>query len=126
MVLAPALVVATITTNFPKEEKDMPDLGFVVQFIAISYALGVVWYTLLGRNYSSWMRMAAFPFVGAVVGESLVAAGPTFFGLHLYVVLVSTFAGAVTDLLLTWIQEQLPISKIGHQAVKLSQAVLGR
>ena len=50
----------------------MPYLGFVVQFIAISYALGVVWYTLLGRNYSSWMRMAVFPFVGAVVGESLV------------------------------------------------------
>ena len=104
----------------------MPDLGFVVQFIAISYALGVVWYTLLGRSYSSWMRMAAFPLVGAVVGESLVAAGPTFFGIHLYVILASTLAGAVSDLLVSWIQEQLPVSKIGHQAAKLSQAVLGR
>ena len=55
----------------------MPELGFVVFLIAIAYGMGTVWYTLLGRDYASWMRMAAFPFVGAIVGEELVNAGPS-------------------------------------------------
>ena len=76
----------------------MPGLGFVVFLIAIAYGMGTVWYTLLGRDYDSWMRMAAFPFVGAIVGEDLVDAGPSFFGLHLYVALVSTLAAVVVDI----------------------------
>ena len=104
----------------------MPYLGFVVQFIAISYALGVVWYTLLGRDYDSWMRMAAFPFVGAIVGEELMDAGPSFFGLHLYVALVSTLAAVVVDITFTWLREQWPVGRIGRQALRHATAIIGR
>ena len=30
----------------------MPELGFVVFLIAMAYAAGVVWYTLLGREHA--------------------------------------------------------------------------
>ena len=49
----------------------MPDLGFAVSLIAVSYVMGVLWYTLLGRNYTSWMRMAAFPLLAVIIGEAL-------------------------------------------------------
>ncbi len=96
----------------------MPELGFIVYLIAISYGMGVVWYTLLGRNYTSWMRMAAFPLIGVVVGESLMAnqqgVGLTFFGLHIFVVLVSTFVGALVDISISWVGKEHPLP-FGHQ-----------
>ena len=104
----------------------MPDLGFVVYLIAVSYALGVVWHTLLGRGYTSWMRLAAFPLVGTVLGETLVTIGPSLFALHLYVALVSTFIAVTADIAFNWIGEQSPVSKMGKQAVKQALAVLGR
>ena len=80
----------------------MPELGFVAYMIAVGYGLGVVWYTLLNRKPTSWMRMAAFPFIGVVVGEGLwvkyFAGGPTFFDLHIAVVLVATLTAVIVDL----------------------------
>ncbi len=38
----------------------MPELGLVVYLIAISYGMGALWYTLLGRSHASWTRMTAF------------------------------------------------------------------
>ncbi len=104
----------------------MPDVGFVMFLIAVAYAMGVVWYTLLGQERTSWMRMAAFPLVGAVLGETMVSIGPSFFGLHLYVVLVSTLVAVTVDFTFKWIGEQSPVSRIGQQALKLTQTVLGR
>ena len=83
----------------------MPELGFIVYLIAISYGMGVLWYTLLGRNYTSWMRMATFPLLGVIIGEAIwgrylsssVGTGLVFFNLHIYVVLVSSFIGALAD-----------------------------
>ena len=104
----------------------MPELGFVVFLIAVAYGLGTVWYTLLGRDYTSWMRLAAFPFVATIVGEELLDAGPTFFGLHLYVALGSTLVAVLVDIVFTWIREQSPVGKIGHQTLKHITAILGR
>ena len=96
----------------------MPELGFIVYLIAMSYGMGVVWYTLLGRNHASWMRMAAFPLIGVVIGEALMAnyqgAGLTFFGLHIFVVLVSTLVGALVDVSISWIAKEHPLP-FGHQ-----------
>ena len=51
----------------------MPELGLgnVVYLLAVSYGMGVMWYTVLGRTYANWMRMAAFPLLGAIIGEAL-------------------------------------------------------
>ncbi len=47
----------------------MPELGLVVYLLAISYGMGALWYTLLGRSPARWTRMTAFPLVGVVIGE---------------------------------------------------------
>ena len=96
----------------------MPELGFIVYLIAVSYGMGVVWYSLLGRKYTGWMRMAVFPFLGVVIGEALwvnhLAGSPTeglqYFGLHVYVVLISSFAGSLVDVATGWLGKEHPMS----------------
>ena len=96
----------------------MPELGFIVYLIAISYGMGVVWYTLLGRKYTNWMRMAAFPLLGVIIGEALwtnhIASNPSegllYFNLHIYVVLISSFAGGLVDVALGWLAKEHPMT----------------
>ena len=98
----------------------MPDLGAVVYLIAIAYGMGVLWYTILGRNYTSWMRMAAFPLLGLIIGEALwinhlsssAGQGLLFLGVHLYVALAATFVGTLVDVSASWISKEHPVSKI--------------
>ena len=95
----------------------MPDLGFILYLIAVSYGMGVLWYTLLGRTYTGWMRMAAFPLLGVIIGEAIwtrylsggATSGLAFYNLHLYVALVSSFIGALIDVGLTWLAKEHPI-----------------
>ncbi len=54
----------------------MPELGFVVYLIAISFGMGALWYTLLGRSHTSCTRMTAFPLAVVVIGEP--CRGPAF------------------------------------------------
>ncbi len=96
----------------------MPDLGAVAYLIAISYGMGVLWYTILGRNYTSWMRMAAFPLLGMIIGEAVwinhlsrnAEQGLIFLGLHIYVALVATFIGALVDIGASWMAKEHPVS----------------
>jgi L-cystine uptake protein TcyP (sodium:dicarboxylate symporter family) len=96
----------------------MPELGFVVFLVAMSYGMGVLWYTLLGRNYTGWMRMVAFPLVGLVIGEALwgkylsgnMGAGLVFYDLHIYVALISTFIATLVDLAFSWLSREHPIA----------------
>ncbi len=98
----------------------MPDLGAVAYLIAISYGMGVLWYTILGRNYTSWMRMAAFPLLGMIIGEALwtnhlssnAEQGLVFFGLHVYVALVATFIGAMVDIGASWLAKEHPVPDV--------------
>ncbi len=96
----------------------MPELGFVVYMIAVSYVLGSAWYALLGRQHSNWMRMAAFPFLGVVIGEALWrgpidgSGGLEFNGLHIYVALISSLAGAAVDVIVGRLAKVLPVSEL--------------
>ncbi|HZA25864.1 MAG TPA: hypothetical protein VFA32_25255 [Dehalococcoidia bacterium] len=98
----------------------MPELGFVVYLIAISYAMGMLWYTLLGRGYSTWTRMVAFPLVGVVIGEAIwsgylagaVGEGLVFFNLHIYVALVSTFVAALIDMAFSWLAAEHHVADV--------------
>ena len=95
----------------------MPELGFILYLVAVSYGMGVLWYSLLGRNYTGWMRMGAFPLLGIVIGEALwgrylssgVGAGLMFYNLHIYVALVSTFTGALLDVGVSWVAKEHPV-----------------
>ena len=92
----------------------MPDLGFAVYLISVSYGMGVLWYTLLGRNYTSWMRMAAFPLLAIILGEALyarylasaVGPGLVFLSIHIYVALAATFIGAMVDIGVSWLAKE--------------------
>lgn len=96
----------------------MPDLGAVAYLIAISYGMGVLWYTVLGRNYTSWMRMAAFPLLGLIIGEAVwtnnlasnAEQGLIFLGVHIYVALVATFIGAMVDIGASWLAKEHPVA----------------
>jgi len=98
----------------------VPELGFVLYIIAMSYGLGMLWYTLLGRNYMGWMRLGAFPLLGLVIGEGLwakylsdnIGPGLVFMGLHLYVALVSTFIAALVDVVFSWLAQESPIANM--------------
>ena len=92
----------------------MPELGPVAYLIAVSYGMGVLWYTLLGRNYTGWMRMSAFPLLGLIIGEAIlsrylagsVGRGLVIYGLHLYVALISTFIASMVDIGVTWLAKE--------------------
>ena len=98
----------------------MPELGAVAYLLAISYGMGVLWYTILGRNHTSWMRMAAFPFLGLIIGEALwvnqlssnAEQGLDFLGVHIYVALVATFIGALIDVSASWLTKEHPVSDV--------------
>ena len=98
----------------------MPDLGAVAYLIALSYGMGVLWYTVLGRNYTSWMRMAAFPLLGLIIGEAVwvnnlssnAEQGLMFLGIHIYVALVATFIGAIVDIGASWLANEHPVSDV--------------
>ena len=99
----------------------MPDLGFAVSLIAVSYVMGVLWYTLLGRNYTSWMRMAAFPLLAVIIGEALfgkylagsVGEGLVFLNIHIYVALIATFVGSIVDIAVYWLAKEHPVPVVG-------------
>ncbi len=84
----------------------MPDLGYAVYLNAVRYGMGVLWYTLLGRNYTSWMRMAAFPLLASIIGEALyarylaasVGQGLVFLSIHIYVAMADNFKGDMVDI----------------------------
>ena len=98
----------------------MPELGFIGLLIAISYGMGVLWYTLLGKAYTSWMRMAAFPLLGVIIGEAVwtrylsasVGQGLVFSSFHIYVALVSTFIGTMVDLTVSWLAKEHPMADV--------------
>ncbi len=98
----------------------MPDLGAVAYLIAISYGMGVLWYTILGRSHPNWMRMAALPFLGLIIGEALwvnqlssnAEQGLVFLGVHIYVALVATFIGALVDIGASWLAKEHPVSDL--------------
>jgi L-cystine uptake protein TcyP (sodium:dicarboxylate symporter family) len=76
--------------------------------------MGVLWYTLLGRNYTGWMRMTAFPLLGLIIGEAIfsrylsggVGRGLVIYGVHLYVALIATFIAAMVDVAVTWVAKE--------------------
>ena len=94
----------------------MPELalGPVAYLLAVSYGMGVLWYTLLGRNYTSWMRMAAFPLLGLIIGEAIISRylaggvgrGLAIYGIHIYVALIATFIAAMVDIGVSWLAKE--------------------
>ncbi len=75
-------------------------VGTFLLMLALSYAFGVLWYDLLpGKLTTAVWRVAAYPFLGMWVAETLFQMGPNFGGLHL----IPSAVGAIVAVIVDWI-----------------------
>src|SRR5215831_9643709 len=78
------------------------DLGTVLLMLGVSYGLGLLWYDLLpGKLPEQVWRVAAYPFLGIFVAESLLPAvlpfDPKFGGLYLMTALIGSLVAVLVD-----------------------------
>ncbi len=82
----------------------MEQLAPVAAMVVFAYAFGGVWYQVLGRPSTQWLRMVVYPLLGIILGEGLwasyLASGPEFLGIHVVVALSATFIAVSLDILL--------------------------
>ena len=82
--------------------EELPALGFVIYLLAVSYAFGQLWYSIFEYRHDVWMRTLSFPLLGIIAGEALwatnFAAGPVFFGIHIYTAFVGSLVASLVDL----------------------------
>lgn len=80
----------------------MPELGFVLYLLALSYAFGQLWYSIFEFRHEHWLRVMSYPLLGIVGGEALwakyLASGPDFFGVHVLVAFVATLIAVLVDI----------------------------
>jgi hypothetical protein len=83
------------------------DIGTLLLMLSLSYALGLLWYDLLpGKLPEHIWRVAAYPFLGIFVAETLYrslsfAGDLQFGGLHLITMAIGTLVGVVVDWIIT-------------------------
>ncbi|MFQ5872508.1 MAG: hypothetical protein ACE5JL_01710 [Dehalococcoidia bacterium] len=81
----------------------MEQLGPIATYVVFAYGFGFVWYHILDRPVTSWLRMPAYPLLGIILGEGLWAtylvSGPAVLGIHVVVALFATFAAVLLDVL---------------------------
>ncbi len=78
------------------------DLGTLLFLVAFSYAMGVLWYSLLpGKMPDTAWRVAAYPFLASAIAESLFPFGPALGGIHVIVALVASLIGVIVDWIIT-------------------------
>ncbi len=82
------------------------DVGTFLFMLALSFPLGLLWYDLLpGRLPEQVWRVAAYPFLGIFVGESLLAPiltfDPKFGGIHLLTAFIGSLVAVIVDWVIT-------------------------
>src|SRR5262245_32194977 len=78
------------------------DVGTLLLMLGLAYSLGLFWYDLLpGKLPEQLWRVAAYPFLGIFVAEtllpSLITLDPKFGGIHLITAVVGSLVGVVVD-----------------------------
>jgi hypothetical protein len=82
------------------------DMATLFLMLGLAYGLGLLWYDLLpARVPERVWRVAAYPFIGIYVAETLLPQAlpfdPTFGGLHLIAAFVGSFLGVIVDWIIT-------------------------
>jgi hypothetical protein len=82
------------------------EIGTLLFMLGLAYALGLLWYDLVpGRLPAQIWRVAAYPFLGMFVAETLLprvfTADPMFGGLHLFTAFIGSLVGVVVDWIIT-------------------------
>jgi len=77
-------------------------IGTFLLMLALSYALGVLWYDLLpGKLAMKPWRVAAYPFLGMWVAEVFYPHGPAFGDLHIIPIAVGSLVAVIVDWIIT-------------------------
>lgn len=89
------------------------DIGSLLLMVGVAYGFGVFWYSLLPGSYPdhTW-RVAAFPFFAIFLGETFLAFGPTFGGLHALTVVGASLVGTLVD----WAIREARHPRVAHEA----------
>jgi len=82
------------------------DVGTFLLMLALSYGAGVLWYDLLpGRLSERPWRVAAYPFLGIWVAETLLPRvlpfDPQFGGIHLITAAIGSIVAVIVDWVIT-------------------------
>ena len=82
------------------------EIGSLLFMLGLAYALGLLWYDLVpGKLPAQIWRVAAYPFLGIFVAESLLpmvfTADPKFGGIHLFTAFIGSLAGVIADWVIT-------------------------
>ena len=82
------------------------DFGTFLLMLGLSYGLGILWYDLLpGRLPEQIWRVAAYPFLGIFVAQTVLPpifpADPAFGGIHLVTAFVGSLIGVIVDWIIT-------------------------
>lgn len=89
------------------------DIGSLLLMVGLAYAFGIFWYSLLpGSIPDHTWRVAAFPFFAIFLGETFLAFGPAFEGLHPLTVAGASLVGILVD----WAIREARHPQISHEA----------
>lgn len=82
------------------------EVGTLLLLLGLSYGFGVLWYDLLvGRLPQRVWRVAAYPFLGIWIAETLLPKvltfDPSFGGIHLISAVIGSLVAVVVDWVIT-------------------------
>jgi hypothetical protein len=70
--------------------------------LGLAYGFGVLWYELLpGKLAKSAWRVAAYPFIGIFIAETLFPVGLSFGGIHLAAAVIGSLVAVIVDWIIT-------------------------
>lgn len=88
------------------------DVGTFLLMLALSYAFGVLWYDLLpGKLSTAIWRVAAYPFLGIWVAETLFQMGPDFGGLHLIPAAIGSIVAVIVDWIIATVRHPATVTQ---------------
>jgi len=80
----------------------MEQIGALAPMVVFAYAFGMVWYHILKRPTTNWLRIIGYPLMGIALGEGLWAnymvSGPSVLGIHIVVALFATLIAVGLDI----------------------------
>ena len=82
------------------------DIGSLLLMLGLAYGFGVLWYDLLpGQLPDRVWRVAAYPFLGIWVAQTLLTPhfqnDPVFGGIHLVAAIIGSIVAVIVDWIIT-------------------------
>ena len=91
------------------------DIGTLLLMLGLSYGFGLFWYDLIpGKLPERVWRVAAYPFLGIYVAETLLPKlltfDPQFGGIHLITALIGSIIAVIVDWVITEVRHPMLVA----------------